>query len=156
VDEANQQSLVSRGACAALAVSIVVPLIEYTAGEEPSRKTFVAIFLASMKRDHPPWLMAVWFVPPIVALARLAGASFKWHVAFAATSVFLGICEVFFSWLGQGGSTLLSKLQVYFGIEGIVPAAHFGLHGALIGGVSAVWFFDELWARRTFRALDHK
>ena len=150
--EANRQSLVSRIACVGLVALWLVPIIEYFGGMEPARKPAILMLFAALRRDHPPWLMLVWLIPPLLGVLRLGGVAWGQHARFAAVGVFLGISELFLAWGPQNPS--LAKAQVYFGIEGVVPAVHWGLHAALAGGISAAWFFDELWAQREFKPLD--
>lgn len=153
--EANRQSLVSRASCVALMLSCLVPMVEYFGGLEPTRKSFGQLFVKSMNGEHPPYLMAAWLLPPVLGLLRLSGIAWGANVFFAAASVFVGIAEFFLAVVGPGHPTL-AHLQVHFGLEGIVPASHFGLHSTIVAGLSAVWMFDELWAMRTFKAFDAK
>lgn len=154
--EANRQSLISRGACILVAAMAVVPCIQYDGGMEPTRKAFVQLLIKSLNGEHPPYLMVVWLVPSILAVLRLAGMFYNAHVFLAAGAILFAIIEFFLSWVGPGGGVTFAHLQVYFGLEGVAPALHYGLHAAGCGGFAAVWFFDELRAQQIFKPMDAK
>lgn len=151
--EANRQSLISRGACLLIAASPFVPIIEYTGGFEPVRKSQVWCTLLTFEHEPVRWLMALWLVPAIVAFVRLANVAYKAHVIFAAISAAIAISWVLLTATDTSNLTL-AQLQVYTGLEGVVPNRHYGFLAALVGGLSAIWMFDELWARREFKSID--
>lgn len=156
--EANRQSLISRGACVALVLSCLVPVVEYLGALEPTRKSLLQMFMKMAGGEHPQWLMAAWFVPPACGALRLAGFAWKAHVYLAATAVALAIAEFFLAVVGPDHPSF-NHMQVYFGLEGVVPderAGHWGFHATIVGGVAAVWLFDELRAMRVYKAFDAK
>jgi hypothetical protein len=151
--EANRQSLLSRGACLLLAAGPFVPIIEYTGGFEPVRKSLVWCVLSTMQHEPVRWLILLWLVPGVLGFVRLSNVAFKAHVIFAAISATIAISWVLLTATDTSNLTL-AQLQVYTGLEGVVPNRHYGFLAALVGGLSAIWMFDELWARREMKSID--
>lgn len=151
--EANRQSLISRGACLLMTASPFVPIIEYTGGFEPVRKSLVWCVLSTMQHEPVRWLILVWLVPATLAFVRLSNVAYKAHVIFGAISAAIAIGWVLLTATDTSNLTL-AQLQVYTGLEGVVPNRHYGFLAALTGGMSAIWMFDELWARREFKSIN--
>lgn len=152
---ANRQSLVARGACLFLIVLCFVPMMEYFGNIEPERRSAAQVFLLAMRREPPRYLMLLVFVPALLGLLRLAQIAWKAHVAFAASGIVVGIAQFLLAALPDGNPTM-AHAAVYVGLDGVVKPGQWGLHAALTAGLCAVWMFDELWARRTFKAFDSR
>lgn len=132
-----------------------LPMMEYFGNIEPERRSAAQVFLLAMRRDPPRFLMLLVFVPAILALLRLANVAWKANVAFAALGILVAIGQFLLAALPDGNPTM-AHAAVYVGLDGVVKPAQWGLHAALSAGFCAVWFFDELWARRTFKAFDSR
>lgn len=151
----NRQSLISRGACLLVVVLCFVPMLEYLGAIEPERRSAVQILLMALRREPPRYLMVLVFVPALLALLRLGQVAWKAHVALAATGVFFAMVEFLLAALPAGNPTM-AHAAVYVGLDGVVAPAQWGPFAALTAGFCAAWMFDELWARRTFKAFDSK
>jgi hypothetical protein len=151
--EGNRQSLISRPACALLAAAPFVPIIEYLGGLEPTRRSLAYLTILTFRQEPIRWLMLLWMLPAVLAVLRLSNALYKAHVALAAVSAATAITEVLIAASGTDNLTI-AQLQVYTGLQGVCPSHHYGLHGALVGGLSAIWMLDELWAKREFKSAD--
>ena len=136
-----------------LAASPFVPIIEYLGGIEPTRRSLAYLTILTFRQEPVRWLMLIWMLPAALGVVRLSGALFKAHVVFAALSAATAISEVLLA-ASDASNLTLAQLQVYMGIEGVCRSNHYGFHGALVGGLSAIWMFDELWARREFKSAD--
>jgi hypothetical protein len=152
---ANRQSLISRGVCLLLIVLNFLPMMEYFGNIEPERRSAAQVFLIAMRREPPRFLLLLVFVPALLGLLRLAQVAWKAHIAFAAIGVVFGIVQFLLAAL-PNGSPDMAHVAVYIGLDGVVKPGQWGPHGAIVAGLCAVWMFDELWARRTFKALDSK
>lgn len=151
----NRQSLVSRGACLLVVALSFVPMMEYFGGIEPERRSAVQVLLIALRREPPRYLLVLVFVPALLAVLRLGQVAWRAHVGFAATGIFFAIAQFVLAAL-PGGNVTMAHVAVYVGLDGVVKPAQWGLYAALTGGLCAAWMFDELWARRTFKAFDSK
>ena len=151
--EANRQSLISRGACLLLAAGPFVPIIEYLGDIEPTRRSLTYLTILTFRHAPVRWLMLLWFVPALLAVIRLSGIAYKAHVVLGALSAAIAILWVLLA-ASDPTNLTIAQLQVYTGVQGVCPAHHYGFLAALVGGLSAIWMFDELWARREFKSAD--
>lgn len=151
--EANRLSLISRGACALLVALPFVPVIEYLGGMEPVRRSLAYLVLLDLKQGDAHVSMAMWALPAILGAVRLSGVAYKAHVVLAALSGAFGVFEFLLAAVDTSSLTL-ARLQVYTGLTGVAPPHHYGLHASLVAGLSLVWMFDELWARREFKSAN--
>jgi hypothetical protein len=154
VTEANQGSLVSRGAAVALVAVSFVPTIEYWGGIEREYRSFARLFVMTIQRDPPRWLMILFFVPAVLGVLRLAGGMARSHVPMAAAATFVALVEGFFSFVQLAGSTALVHASVYLGLDGVVHPDGYRIHAVLTALCGAVWLIDELKGRAVFRPLD--
>lgn len=136
-----------------MAASPFVPIIEYLGGLEPTRRSLSYLIILSFRQEPARWAMLLWTLPAALALLRLSNVAFKAHVILAALSAATAITELLIA-ASDASNLTIAKLQVYTGIEGVCPPHHYGLHAALVGGLSAIWMLDELWARREFKSAD--
>jgi len=154
VTEANQGSLVSRGAALGLVALCFVPLAEYWGGLEREYRSFGRLFMMTIQRDPPRWGMVVFFVPAVLGVLRLAGGMSKAHIPMAAAAIFVALVEGFFAFVQLAGSTELVHAAVYLGLDGVVHPDGYRLHAVLTALSGAVWLIDELKGRAVYRPMD--
>jgi hypothetical protein len=134
-----------------LVASPFIPMTEYLGGMEPTFRSLTYLTILSFRHDPVRWAMLVWFIPAVIGVVRLANLAFKAHVILAGLSAAIALTMF---WFATDNETMILRLAVYTGLEGVCPAAKYGLVACLIGAASAVWMFDELYARRELKSAD--